>query len=154
MSKFIVISLFSSALLFTACSDNNVLYTKAYTFKNNTWEQDVKPVFKVEIKDTSLYYTMNVTIRITTDYLNSNLWFFMHSKAPNGETGREPYEVKVANPDGSWSGKTTGTIVENTVSFKHRKFPQKGIYYFTFEQGITEKTITNIMDISCSVSVD
>lgn len=130
------------------------VYTKSYSFKNNTWEQDVKPVFKVEISDTSVYYTIQVMIRTTTDYGFNNLWFFVHSKTPNGQVGREPYEMKIANPDGTWAGKTFGTIVENTVYFKHRKFPEKGMYTFTFEQGITEEVAANVMDISFSLIED
>lgn len=130
------------------------LYNKSYSFRNNSWEQHVKPVFKVHIPDTSSFYTIQITLRTTTDYAYNNLWFFIHSKTPMGQVGREPIEIKIANPDGSWIGETSGTIVENTVYFRHRKFPQKGDYIFTFEQGITEQSAKNVMDISYAVIKD
>lgn len=136
-----------------SCGDTP-LYNKSYSFKNNAWEQNVKPVFQVPVPDTTDFYTIQITIRTTTDYAFNNLWFFIHSKTPQGQTGREPVEMKIANPDGSWIGEASGTIVENTVYFRHRKFPQKGNYTFTFEQGITEKTASNVMDISFAVIRD
>lgn len=138
-------------VLICSCGDSP-LYNKSYSFANNAWEQDVKPVFKVNISDTSAVYTVQITLRTTTDYGYNNLWFFIHSKTPKGQVGREPVEVKIANPDGSWIGETSGTIVENTVYFRHVKFPQKGNYIFTFEQGITEQSAKNVMDISYAVT--
>ncbi len=60
----------------------------------------------------------------------------------------------IANPDGSWAGKKSGTIVEQQLTFPHRKFPQKGWYIFTFEQGVTEETVKEILDISYTVERD
>lgn len=140
-------------LLLTACGETP-LYTKSYSFKNNQWKQDVKPVFRVEIPDTTNYYNITITLRTTTDYAYSNLWFFLHSKAPKGQTGREPIQIEIANPDGAWIGEKSGTIVTTTASFKHRKFPQKGIYVFTFEQGITQEIADEVIDISYTVELD
>lgn len=130
------------------------LYTKSFSFKNNQWKQDMKPVFKVNIPDTVNYYNITITLRTTTDYGYSNLWFFLHSKAPQGQTGREPILMEIANPDGSWIGEKSGTIVTTTAAFNHRKFPQKGWYTFTFEQGITQEIASEIIDISYTVELD
>jgi gliding motility-associated lipoprotein GldH len=130
------------------------LYTKSYSFKNNQWKQHVKPVFHVAIPDTTNYYNITITLRTTTDYAYSNLWFFLHSKAPKGQTGREPIQLEIAHPDGSWVGEKSGTIVTTTASFKHRKFPQKGRYVFTFEQGITQEIADEVIDISYTVELD
>lgn len=145
--------LFGLVFLLQSCGETPV-YTKSISFKNNEWKQDVKPVFKVNIKDTSLFYTIHIDLRTTTDYAYNNLWFFLHSKSPKGQTGREPIEVKIANPDGSWAGEKSGTIVSHNLQFSHRKFPQKGWYTFTFEQGITEETASEILDISYTVVQD
>lgn len=136
-----------------ACGDTP-LYTKSYSFPKREWKQDVKPVFKINIPDTTTFYTITITLRTTTDYAYSDLWFFLHSQSPGGQTGREPVKVVIANPDGSWAGKKSGTIVEQQLTFPHRKFPQKGWYIFTFEQGVTEETVKEILDISYTVQRD
>jgi gliding motility-associated lipoprotein GldH len=141
-------------VLFLASCGESPLYTKSFSFKNNEWKQEVKPVFRVNVPDTTTYYNITITLRTTTDYAFNNLWFFLHSKTPHGQTGREPIELQVANPDGSWTGEKSGTIVTTKASFNHRKFPQKGWYTFTFEQGITEETAKEITDISYTVVRD
>lgn len=140
-------------LILTSCVDTP-LYTKSFSFKNNEWKQDVKPVFKVNIPDTATYFNITITLRTTTDYPYSNLWFFLHSSTPKGQTGREPIRLDIAHPDGSWVGEKSGTIVTTTASFKHRKFPQKGWYTFSFEQGITQEVAKEIVDISYTVERD
>lgn len=140
-------------LSITSCGETP-LYTKSYSFPDNTWKQDVKPVFKVNIPDTTTYYNITITLRTTTDYPYSNLWFFLHSKTPGGQTGREPVKMDIAYPDGSWIGETSGTIVTTTVSYSHRKFPQKGWYTFTLEQGITQESAKEITDISYTIERD
>lgn len=140
-------------LLVGACSETP-LYTKSYSFKNNEWKQEVKPVFHVNVPDTTTFYNVTITLRTTTDYSYSNLWFFLHSRSPKGQTGREPVEVTIANSDGSWAGEKSGTVVEHVLRFNHRRFPQKGWYTFTFEQGITQETAKEVMDISYTVERD
>lgn len=140
-------------LLLAACSDVP-LYTKSYSFKNNEWGQRVKPVFRIHIPDTTNYYNLSITLRTTTNYAYSNLWLFLHSKTPNGQTGREPLEIQITQPDGSWVGEKSGTVVENNLRYPHRKFPQKGWYTFTFEQGITEDLVKEVLDISYTVELD
>lgn len=143
-------------LLITALSGcgESPLYTDTVAFPNNTWTMENKPKFMVTIPDTAKFYSVDVTVRTTTDYPYNNMWFFLHAKTPNGETGREPVEVKIGNPDGSWVGEKSGTIVTTSVHFNHRKFPQKGVYYFTLEQGITEKAIPEVVDITYTVKQD
>jgi hypothetical protein len=77
----------------------------------------------------------------------------LNTTPPRGKTVREPYEIKTTYPDGSWIGKKTGTIVEHQLIFKRRKLPFKGKYKFVLEQGISEKTIDEVLDISLRVQV-
>lgn len=151
MRKYFIISIFLG-LLFTACEEQPY-FEKVYSFDNNEWTQKVKPTFVVDIKDISKPYNFIVTIRTTTDYKYSNLWMYMNTKTPSGEKGREPFQMLITNPDGSWIGKKTGTVVENALYFKKRKLPKKGKYVFTLEQGITESKIDEILDIDLRVEV-
>lgn len=141
----LVTSLFS-------CDDAS-FYTKSYSFKNNTWERSVKPKFIVEIKDTKHFYDFIVTLRTTSSYKYNNLWIFLNTTPPNRLSVREPFEIKTCYPDGSWIGKKTGSIVEHTLIFKRKKVPSSGKYKFVLEQGITEKLIDEVVDISFEVKL-
>lgn len=100
------------------------------------------------IDDVEKEYNFTLLLRTTTDYAYSNLWIFLKTEAPDGTTAREPFEIKLANPDGSWIGNKTGTIVETALYFKERKLPMKGKYVFTVEQGITSIQVNEVLDVS------
>lgn len=138
------------AVILAGCT-GAAMYEKSYDFENKEWAQNVKPSFSVDIKDTTKAYTFIITLRTTTEYKFSNLWVYLNSTTPDGQKVREPYEIKITNPDGSWAGKKTGTIVENSIYFKNRKLPKAGKYVFVIEQGITESKIDEVIDIGLLV---
>lgn len=143
--------LFLSALwILSACSEET-LYEKVYTFKEHQWDQKVKPSFVVTISDTTVSYDFIITLRTTTDYAFSNLWIYLNSKAPKGESAREPFEFKIADANGFWLGKNSGSVLENQLIFRNRRMPQKGKYTFVIEQGITQSNIDEVLDISMLV---
>lgn len=127
-------------------------YQKHYSFKNNEWDINVKPEFEVEINDVNQEYDFILTLRTTSDYKYNNLWVFWTTTTPDGQKVREPYEIKISNPDGTWIGDNLGTVIENNLHFSRRKMPQKGKYTFTIEQGITESVIDEVLDIGLTVS--
>ncbi len=124
------------------------VYEKSYSFDDNKWEQDVKPTFSVDIKNIEKEYNFTLSLRTTTDYKYNNLWVFMKTQSPDGTTAREPFEIKIVDPNGNWIGNKTGSIVETSLFFRKRKLPLKGTYIFTLEQGITFSEIDEVVDIS------
>lgn len=131
--------------------DNDATYKKTYAFKNKEWQQKVKPSFVFEVKDSTKVYDFALTIRTTADYKFSNLWLYWNTTTPQGEKAREPFEIKIADPEGRWVGKKTGTLVENTLYFKRRKMPTNGKYVFTLEQGITNTSLDQLLDVTLSI---
>ena len=144
------ITLLGVALFFNSCG-KQPFYEKVYSFENKEWNQQVKPSFTVDIKDINQEYNFIVTLRTTTDYKYSNLWIFMNTETPNGEKAREPFQIPITFPDGSWVGTKTGTIVEHPLRFNKRKMPIAGKYTFVLEQGITESDIDEVLDIGFRV---
>lgn len=137
--------------MLSACGDKPH-YDKTFAFENKTWNQRVMPTFSVDIPDTTQVYDFIVTLRTTTSYNYNNLWIFLNTKTPSGVKGREPFQIRIANDDGSWIGRKSGTVIENQLVFNARKFPEKGKFTFTLEQGITEQTIDEVLDIGLRVA--
>jgi len=129
-------------------------YEKSVSFDGKEWKRDLKPVFNVKIDNIDQAYDFTLSLRTTTDYKYSNLWIFLKTEAPDGTSAREPFEIVLANPDGSWVGNKSGTIVETPLYFKKRKLPLKGNYKFTVEQGITNSEVKEVLDISFIVDVN
>ena len=138
-------------ILFLVSCGKQPHYEKVYSFEGQKWDQDVKLEFVIDIKDISHDYDFTLSLRTTTDYKYNNLWVFLKTEAPDGNTGREPFEIIITNPDGSWVGNKTGTVVETPLYFKSRKLPLKGKYKFTVEQGITESKIDEVLDLGFRV---
>ncbi len=138
-------------LLVLASCTQEAVFNKSFKFQDEVWSQNVKPEFEVDIQDTSVAYDFVFTLRSTTDYAYNNLWVFLSSTPPTGKTIREPYEIKMAYPDGNWIGKKSGTIVEHELIFQKRKLPFKGKYLFVLEQAITQKVVDEVLDLSFEV---
>lgn len=148
MRNFILFSILIFGLI--SCSEAPY-YEKVYNFDNNEWKQDQKSVFRVSIDDTTSVYRFVLTLRTTTEYKNNNVWLFWTSETPLKDKVREPFEIKIANPDGSWTGKSSGTIVENQLTFAKRKISVPGEYVFTIEQAVTKPVLDDVLDIGLSI---
>lgn len=146
----IFMTLVALVLTLTSCSEQPY-YEKVYSFDNNEWKQDQKAVFNVNIDDTTATYRFVLTLRTTTDYANSNIWLFWNSQTPTNEKVKEPFEMLITNPDGSWVGKSSGTIVENQLTFADRKIAVPGNYIFTIEQAVTAEKVGEVLDLGLSV---
>ncbi len=149
MKKLVGLGLIALALL--ACNKVPV-YNSSYHFKNNTWSEKIRPTFTVSIPDTVNSYDFTLTIRTTTDYKFNNLWIYLTTKTPFKQIIREPYEIKTCYPNGAWIGNNTGSIVEHKLVFKRRKLPQAGKYTFIVEQGVVQKSLDEVMDLTFDVS--
>ncbi len=137
-------------ILVTSCTKQSY-YNKVYSFKGNEWSQKQKPSFVVDVKEADKSYVFTLNLRTTTEYKYSDLWIFMNTISPDGKKAREPFKICITNPDGTWIGVKTGTIVEHQFKFGKSKLPLKGKYTFILEQGVTESKIDNVLDIGLNV---
>jgi gliding motility-associated lipoprotein GldH len=126
-------------------------YDKFYSFKKNEWSQNVLPAFEINVQDTTKWYDMVITLRTTTDYSHSNFWFFLNTKTPSDIEAREPFQLRIADEAGRWLGLKSGTVIENKLLFRKRKFPEKGKYQFILEQGITQETIQEVLSVGITM---
>ena len=137
-------------VMLSACGEPP-FYEKSYSFDDREWPVDVKPSYTVEIDDIETPYDFKLSLRTSTDYPYSNLWVFLKTTTPDGTTAREPYEIKITNPDGSWIGQKSGSVVTSELTFSQRKLPKKGTYTFEVEQGITESKVSEVHDLTFTV---
>lgn len=133
-------------VLLAGCSETP-FYNKSLSIPSGSWKQQMRPTFKVKIDDVDATYDFILTVRTTTNYSYNNLWLYLNTSGPGKITGREPFEIKIANPDGSWTGEKSGSIVENRLLFKRRKLPNKGTYTFELEQGVTMTSLNDVIDV-------
>jgi len=138
-----------SAVLFS-CGEQP-FYEKVVAFDDREWKMDVKPKYTFEVKDIDKEYDFILSLRTSTDYKYSNLWVFMKTITPDGTVAREPFEIMITNDDGSWIGEKSGSVVTTPLYFRSRKLPKAGKYTFIIEQGITQSTIDEVLDLGFRV---
>ncbi len=129
-----------SMILAYGCNHSSV-FQDSYPVSGK-WSRYDTAVFNVEIKDTTQPYNFFLNIRNSNEYEFRNIFFFLHTTFPSGQTTQDTIECILADKSGKWIGKGTGSIKENDILLKERLvFPQSGIYCFAIEQAMREKDL-------------
>lgn len=149
--KTIVSSVILSLFLLVSCGPTP-FFEDTYDFKDHSWGAGESPSFEFVSNDTSIAYNFIVTLRTTPEYEYSNLWVFMYIKNPGGELRKDTLNFPLAEPDGKWIGKSTGSVVEHEMLIGwNKKFPKKGEYQIRFEQAIPDPEVEHVMDLSLRI---
>ena len=137
--------------VFTSCDDNKV-YDEFLSFENNVWESDDVKTFSFDIKDTISQVNLWVNLRTTTDYAYENIYMFLNSEYPNGESNLDTLEFILAQPDGKWNGEKSGTIIEfHSMIASGGRFNTSGQYSFSFQQAMRDESLSDVVDIGFRV---
>ena len=138
-------------LLVLSCVNNSV-WNQVQTIPNQQWNVKTKFPFQYESEDTSSAFKLYVDIRHSTQYKYSNLYLFVTTKAPNGQSIKDTLEVLVANGKGQWFGKGLSDIKQLRLLYKpHVMFAQKGSYTFEIEQAMRDEVLKHITDIGIRI---
>ena len=137
--------------LSTGC-DRNRVYEKNLRIPGAEWINTNVPYFNVTINDTSAAHNIYINVRNSGKYRYSNLYLFITTKAPNGNTLKDTMDIILADNRGKWLGKGLGDIYFNQILYKKNiRFPYRGIYTFQIEQAMREDTLHDITDIGLRV---
>lgn len=138
---------FFSFLTIISCN-NNEIPAGAYSFKNHIWSVDNVVKFEFDLEDTVGIYDYVLILRNTTDYLYSNLYVNIEEFPPYGENIKTRHEIPIANPDGSWIGVKSGSIIENKYLIKRSSAPFIGNYKFEIQHAITDENVEELLDLT------
>lgn len=147
---FFIATLLVGTFVLHSCNDQ-ALYDKSYNFNESTWAKKDTAVFQVNVEDTTTAYSLELTLRTKKDYLYSNLWCYILVTSPDGSTSKVAQKIPIANPNGSWIGRVSGTLVESKLRFDSKPFPLKGTYIFQITNATQEENIPFVEDISLRV---
>jgi gliding motility-associated lipoprotein GldH len=140
-----------SFFFFQAC-DNKTVYKDYKKIPDKIWDRNFQPEFNVDIEDAETNYDIYIHIRNASMYPYSNIWVFMHSNTPTGETAIDTVECTLADEAGNWLGDGMGDIWDREILWKqNHHFPQKGEYTYRMEHAMRVKMLPGIMDVGISV---
>jgi len=141
-----------SALLFSSCSEEGVIYENNKAIENNIWKTGEPIVFEFEVNDTTSYFDFFVTVRNTEAYNWSNIYLFSDLQFPNGKTRRDTIELTLADQYGYWIGKQSGTYVTTSTKYmSHRQFPLSGTYKVFFTHAMRTEDLKEVSDIGLKI---
>lgn len=147
VNKYIVLAFI---LLFCGCTNKSIVDINVGIPENN-WSY-AKPVkATLEIKDSSLAYTLSFKIRNSADYRYSNIYVVMRLKGES-LSKRTRYQFQLAKADGTWLGKGSGDLYSNTFSLlKNFHFPKPGKYEIEIEQNMRDNPLVGVSDVGIVV---
>lgn len=127
------------------------IYDQVYDFGDKSWDKEDTAVFHVDIEDTIQQHNFLLSLRTTKEYLYSNLWVYIEITSPDGSVSKVAEKLPIANPDGSWIGKVSGTLVTNEIYFDSKVFPLKGKYIFKITNATQEASISDVLDVGLRI---
>lgn len=143
------------AIMLLASCGSNIYYNKNKSLPDDVWNQEHIVQFDVDIPDSTEVYDLYLTLRHSTSYGYSNLYLFVETLFPDGQTANDTIELLLADKSGKWYGKGFGKLKDNKILIrKGFRFPQSGMYSFFFEQAMREENLEGITDIGMSIEQD
>lgn len=150
MRKGVVIILFFSAVLYS-CGKSS-FFEASKDIPKQSWHYADPAVFDVAVSDTVSKHHFFLTLRTTESYPYNNLYVFVDMDFPDGKHSRDTIECILANPDGSWMGKESGSLVYNKILFKPSVvFPAPGNYHFALSHGMREDLLTEVTNVGLTI---
>ena len=136
-----------ASVVFQACDSKRFFEENKQIGKNN-WNNKENVKFVVYIDDTQSRYSFYINVRNSTDYPYSNIYLFLKTVFPEGETAKDTIECQLADYSGKWTGSGITNLKFNRFLFqKGIRFPRKGQYTFELEQAMRVRELKGISDI-------
>lgn len=138
-------------LILLASCDRSQVYEKSMPV-GSIWSKDSLARFEVNIDDTLNTHSVYVTMRNASSYPFSNVYLFVTTVAPSGAYVRDTMECVLADETGKWLGKGFAKYWDNRFAMRRNvKFPEKGTYTFTIQQGMRLEELPGIHDVGIRV---
>ena len=140
------------ALMFQSCKGEDVFYQTYEDIETEIWDADNPQSFDFEIEDTTRLYDFFLNLRNTNEYNYRNIFVFWKLQSPDGRTKTDTAQFILADKKGKWLGSSaSGTLIENSMWFLKTKLPVRGMYTFSFTQGMREKNLTGIKNVGLKI---
>jgi gliding motility-associated lipoprotein GldH len=143
-------------IVFTACSpiDKGKVYDEIIAIPSDGWPASQTLIFDVPVADTAKAYDVVLHLRNSGRFAYSNIWLFIETTSPKGNSLKDTFEIMLADDLGRWLGKGIGDVNNILVPYKENiLFPVKGIYQVKITQAMREETLKNILDIGLLLQI-
>lgn len=137
--------------IFVTCVNLNV-FEKNQAVENASWP--AKKIFRYEYSSSD---TLNpkdffINFRHTGLYKYNNIFMFVTTIAPNGQSLVDTVEFTIADNKGKWIGSGIGDIHDVRLVYRRNvRFGQTGNYVFYIQHGMRETELKEITDVGIRI---
>ncbi|MFP4488769.1 MAG: gliding motility lipoprotein GldH [Bacteroidales bacterium] len=151
-----ILILLGIVLLYSAitvsCSPGDV-YTDSRKIPEYSWDKDHELQLKADIQDTISTFDINLVIRTNNNYPYRNIFLFIKTLSPAGQSITDTVEYYLADEKGNWYGSGLGDVNDLSVPFKTSvTFPGSGSYTFNIRHGMREEKLEGVTDIGIRIN--
>ena len=130
----------------SSCS-NEAILDENISIPDYNWDLNNVLRLETDIPDTVTAYNVYLNVRNGSNYPYSNLFLFLATHTPHGETAKDTVEIILADERGKWLGSGSGNVRDSRVLFKRNfRFPQAGIWKLEIQQAMRMNPLPQIMD--------
>lgn len=138
-------------IMLGSCS-GNLIYTDVAVMPQSVWNLYNKAEFGFPVSDTTCRTNISFTVRTGSMYPFRNIFLFVTTYAPDGNSITDTLEYAIADEKGSWLGKGAGDIHELKLPYRQNVyFPEKGTYRFTIQHGMRVEDLRGVYDFGLRI---
>jgi len=138
--------------VFSMSCGRNVVFTDSAPMDGKVWTLSNIPEFRIPVNDTLNSNNILFTIRTGTSYPYRNIYLFVTTTSPEGNSMTDTLQYNLADEKGNWYGKGFGDIHELNLPYKTNVFfPVKGIYQIRVQHGMRIENLKGVYDIGIKV---
>ena len=127
---------------------NLQVYEQTETIKSAIWPAEKAYRFEYNSTDTVTIKDMYINFRHTGLYNYNNIYFFVTTIAPSGNSIKDTVEFTIADVKGKWAGSGIGDMYDLRLSFKKKiHFGQIGKYVLNIQHGMRDTKLKEVTDI-------
>ena len=127
------------------------LYEKSVSIPEHAWQNNFRPGFDFEIRDSVPVYRVFMVMRHNDRYNFNNIYVNLYIKGPGQDTAQKVQrELELGNNEKGWLGKGMDDIFEHRALLAEQNF-KAGTYHFTLEQIMRENPLKNVLDVGIRV---
>jgi gliding motility-associated lipoprotein GldH len=151
-SKILAIS--ALLMLINLSCDRGTYFADSIKMQDEAWSMFDPCNFTCQIDDTIRVYNLDLSVRTSTGYPYRNLYLFVVTSFPSGNSVTDTLQALLANEQGDWLGRGAGDLRELTIHYKSNiYFPEKGEYHFKVIHGMRDTVLNGVYDLGMRISL-
>ncbi len=143
--------IFLTSYLLPRCTTVD-LYEKSVTVPKHAWENNFRPSFDFEIKDTTVPYKLFLVLRHNEKYNYNNIYVSVYVKGPGQDTAQKIQEnLVLATKEKGWLGTGMDDIYDHRIQLGPEQSLKAGKYNFVIEQIMRENPLKNVLNVGLRI---